>query len=77
MRRSQGRPLSTYEVRRIVHLLKNTDLPMPTIATSVGCSRSAVFSMNRKHGVREYGKSRSKWVLGETRIQVNVVPVSA
>ena len=65
MRRSQGRPLSTYEVRRIVHLLKDTDLSMPAIATSIGCSRSAVCSTNRKHHVREYGKSRSNWLLGE------------
>lgn len=66
MRRSQGRPFSDYEVRRVIHLLRSTDLSMPTIATSVGCSRSAVCTINRKYRIREYGDGRSTWELRES-----------
>lgn len=65
MRRSQGRPLSEYETGRIVKLLKSTDMSMPDIATSTGCSRSSVFSVNRKYNVRQYRQRRTSWSMAE------------
>ena len=59
----QGYVLQDSEVRRIVSLLASTDMTIPEIATRLGCSRSAVVSLNRKFQVRDYAGHRSTWVV--------------
>jgi predicted DNA-binding protein YlxM (UPF0122 family) len=59
----QGCFLSEQEVRRVVHLLLSTDMTVAEIAERMRCSRSAVFSINRKAGVRDYNGRRSTWIL--------------
>jgi hypothetical protein len=51
------------EVRRIVSLLASTDMTIPEIAERVGCSRSAVVSINRRFQVRDYAGRRTSWTL--------------
>jgi hypothetical protein len=58
---NQGRVLSEHQVRRIVSLLASTDMTIPEIALRMGCSRSAVVSVNRHHGIRNYNGHRSTW----------------
>jgi IS30 family transposase len=57
----QGQQLTESQKSRIMELLVETDLSLPTIAERVGCSKSAVGSFNRRHGVRQYGGNRSRW----------------
>jgi len=59
--RGQGLRLKEYEIRRIVQLLSSTDMPLAQIAERMGCSKSAVIAVNRKHGVRDYAGQRSSW----------------
>jgi len=57
----QGSPLSETELRRIVHLLNSTEMTISEIAQRMGCSRSAVASINRRFHVRDYAGLRSVW----------------
>jgi hypothetical protein len=57
----QGCVLQQSEVRRIVSLLASTDMTIPAIAQRLGCSRSAVVSINRRFQVRDYAGHRSTW----------------
>jgi len=63
---NQGRSLSERQVNRIIDLLASTEMTMPQIAIRMGCSRSAVTSVNTRFGVRNYQGSRAKWKLGTT-----------
>ena len=58
---AQGCPLNEAEIRRIVWLLSETDLSIIDIAARMGCSRSAIISINRKCKVRLYNGARSTW----------------
>jgi hypothetical protein len=49
MIRSQGRYFSEGELKRIVMLLRESDMSLPEIADRMRCSRSAVASINRKY----------------------------
>jgi hypothetical protein len=70
----QGRVLHDSEVRTIVILLKTTDMAIPAIAKRMGCSRSAIVSINRKFQVRDYGGRRSTWqMIGEETNETTVV----
>jgi hypothetical protein len=62
----QGRVLSEHQVRRIVSLLATTDMSIPDIALRMGCSRSAIVSVNRHHGIRNYNGHRSTWTCAVT-----------
>jgi hypothetical protein len=66
---NQGRVLSEHQVRRIVSLLASTDMTIPEIAQRMGCSRSAVVSVNRHHGIRHYNGHRSTWTCSVTVVQ--------
>ena len=66
MIRSQGRYFSEGELKRIVMLLRESDMSLPEIADRMRCSRSAVASINRKFQVRLYGGRRSQWSLNGT-----------
>ena len=70
MIRSQGRYFSEGELKRIVMLLRESDMSLPEIADRMRCSRSAVASINRKFQVRLYEGRRSQWSL-------NCVPATA
>jgi hypothetical protein len=63
MIRSQGRHFSEGELKRIVMLLRESEMSLPEIADRMRCSRSAVASINRKFQVRLYGGHRSQWSL--------------
>jgi hypothetical protein len=63
MIRSQGRYFSEGELKRILMLLRESDMSLPEIADRMRCSRSAVASINRKFQVRLYGGRRSQWSL--------------
>jgi predicted DNA-binding protein YlxM (UPF0122 family) len=57
--------LSTQVIERVQVLLATTDLSMAEIAERIDCSRSAVASINRKYGIRVYGKKRNSWTLNK------------
>ncbi len=57
----QGYSLSETEVRKIVHLLSETDLDVGAIAERMGCSKTAVMAVNRRFYVRDYGNHRNTW----------------
>jgi hypothetical protein len=63
MIRSQGRYFTDEELRKIVYLLKETDMSLSDIAIRMRCSRSAIASINRKFDIRNYGGRRTRWVL--------------
>jgi hypothetical protein len=57
----KGRFFSEGEVNRIVWLLASTEMSIPEIARRMHCSVSAVGSINRKLGVRNYAGRRGTW----------------
>ena len=57
----QGKAFSEAELQRIVYLLRSTEMTIGEIAQRMGCSRSAVASINRRFQVREYAGLRSVW----------------
>jgi predicted DNA-binding protein YlxM (UPF0122 family) len=67
MNRSQGKYFSKDELKRIVMLLRESDMTLPEIADRMRCSRSAVAAINRKFQVRLYGGKRSQWTLNDER----------
>jgi hypothetical protein len=66
----QGCALDEYQVGTILKLLATTEMSIPEIAQRIGCSRSAVGSINRKFQVRYYGGNRGKWILSTPRLRV-------
>ena len=63
MIRSQGRYFSDDELKRIIVLLRESEMSLPEIADRMNCSRSAVAAINRKFQIRLYGGRRSRWNL--------------
>jgi hypothetical protein len=63
MIRSQGRYFSDDELKRIIMLLRESEMSLPEIADRMNCSRSAVAAINRKFQIRLYGGRRSQWNL--------------
>ncbi|PYR85251.1 MAG: hypothetical protein DMG18_06675, partial [Acidobacteria bacterium] len=63
MNRSQGRYFSDDELKRIMMLLRESEMSLPEIADRMNCSRSAVAAINRKFQIRVYGGRRSQWNL--------------
>ena len=68
MIRSQGRYFSEGELKRIVMLLRESEMTLPEIADRMRCSRSAVAAVNRKFQVRSYEGRRSQWILTCTAV---------
>jgi hypothetical protein len=58
-----GIHFSLETIEKVQGLLEKTDLSLVEIAERIDCSRSAVASINRKYGIRIYGKKRSSWTL--------------
>jgi hypothetical protein len=72
--RGKGRFFSDSEVGRIVSLLSSTDLSIAQIAGRMSCSVSAVSSLNRKHGVRNYAGRRTSWeYLSHSQIETDLL----
>ena len=63
MVRSQGKYFSDDELKRIIMLLRESEMSLPEIADRMNCSRSAVAAINRKFQIRVYGGRRSQWNL--------------
>jgi hypothetical protein len=59
----KGCVLTDLEIRKIVYLLAQTDLPNSDIAIRMGCSKSSVVSINRRFQVREYNNHRNTWTM--------------
>lgn len=59
----QGCTLSQAAVRKIIVLLAETDMTILEISDRMGCSRSAVASLNRRYQIRDYAGLRSKWTV--------------
>jgi DNA-binding MurR/RpiR family transcriptional regulator len=57
----QGKAFSETELQRIVYLLRTTEMTISDIAQRMGCSRSAIASINRRFQIREYSGLRSVW----------------
>jgi hypothetical protein len=72
MNRSQGKYFSKDELKRIVMLLRDSEMTLPEIADRMRCSRSAVAAINRKFQIRLYGGKRSQWTLNDQSRSVNV-----
>jgi len=60
---NQGRSLTGQQVFRITRLLASTDMTIAQIAERMGCSRSAIVGVNRKHAIRDYSGQRSQWTV--------------
>jgi hypothetical protein len=59
----KGCVLTELEIRKIVSLLEQTDLPNRDIAARMGCSKSSVVSINRRFQVRKYHNHRNTWTM--------------
>ena len=60
---NQGRSLTHDQILRITRLLASTDMAINDIAERMGCSRSAIVSVNRRHAIRDYSGQRSRWTV--------------
>jgi IS30 family transposase len=61
MNTTSGRPLTEYQVTRIVALLTTTEMSFGEIAKRMECSRSTIASVNRRFAIRYYEGQRSQW----------------
>ena len=63
---TRKKDFSKEEKSKIVSLLKETDMPMETIAKRFNCGKHIVSAINKEYGIREYtSKSRVWTVPGE------------
>jgi hypothetical protein len=60
---STGWYLTPEEIKRIVFLLRETDMSLADIASRMCCSKSAIVSANRRFQIRAYGGKRSNWII--------------
>jgi len=60
---NQGRSFTEHQLVKILRLLSTTDMTINQIAERMGCSRSAVVGINRRHGIREYSGQRNRWTV--------------
>jgi hypothetical protein len=63
---AQGRRLSEEGTARVKHLLSDTEMSIPEIATRMCYSRSLVSSINRRFKIREYNGKRTRWEAGSS-----------
>ena len=56
-----GRPIPEGGIRQIIHLLSSTDMSAREIAERMSVSRTTVFLINRRFGVRQYNGPWSSW----------------
>lgn len=63
MERGQGRRFSEARIAVIRNLLAKTDMTVTEIALRMDCTRGAVSAINRRFGIRQYGRSRTEWEL--------------
>ena len=72
---AQGRRLSDAEVARIKHLLMDTEMSIPEIATRMGCSKGPILAINRRFGIRNYNGKRSCWQMSSSPRSEETVPI--
>ena len=53
MSRSQGKPITKDEIRRIQVLLADTDLTMTMISERMNCTRSSISKINKEFSIWE------------------------
>jgi hypothetical protein len=70
---NKGVFFSEKEVNQIVRLLASTDMTIGEIAARMGCTRSAIASINRKFQVRNYAGRRATWETGTCRLYGGIV----
>jgi len=75
MRRSQGRYFSPEEIDRIKSLLTSTDMTLQEIATRMECAKSSIVAINRMFQIREYRGRRNYWVLADSIVTENSLPM--
>jgi hypothetical protein len=63
MFRSAGWYLTSEQTRRIISLLRETDMSLAEIASRMCCSKSTIIAVNRRFQIRAYEGKRSKWIL--------------
>jgi hypothetical protein len=71
---NQGKLLSGADISKIINLLATTDISMSDIAIRMGCSRSAVATINRKCRIRSYNGRRSVWAMSESPAEIRRFP---
>ena len=69
----RGRPLGMDKEKRIVQLLRGSELSIPEIAERLQCSKGAVSSINRSNKVRLYNGRRNYWTLNSAGVAVNPI----
>jgi len=62
MQQRHGRRISKEKLARIQSLLAETDMTISEIVERVGCSKSVIWSINQKFGIRNY-TGRSYWLV--------------
>lgn len=60
---NQGRSLTESQIIKITRLLASTEMPIAQIAERMGCSKSAIVALNRKHAIRDYSGHRGRWTV--------------
>jgi hypothetical protein len=60
---STGWYLTLEEIKRIVLLLRETDMSLADIASRMCCSKGTIASVNRKFQIRAYKGKRSNWIM--------------
>jgi len=74
--RRQGQYFEDETLLRIRYLLAETELSMPEIAIRMGCSKSAIASINRKFSIRRYCTRRNSWKDGRNDSDPTIVTCS-
>ena len=72
----RGRPLGMDKEKRIVQLLRGSELSLMEIAERLQCSRGAVSAVNRNNKVRSYNGRRNYWTLNSAGVAVNPIESS-
>src|SRR5262249_48605815 len=64
--RPKGKYFSERELKRILFLLRDSDMSLPEIADRMHRSRSAVAAINRRFQIRIYEGKRNNWKVNGT-----------
>lgn len=68
---ARGVRFSEAEVKRVIHLLKTTEMPMPRIAKNTGMAPNTIAEINTKYNVRIY-IGRARWTVDGKIVDVSV-----
>lgn len=62
--------LEAKEIKRIIYLLKSTDMSSEMIAKRMECSKSTVMKVNSDYYVREYTGNGQYWSVGGVKNRI-------